>query len=161
MSKILVIDIEGTEGRYFLYSDGRVFSRKSGRFMTPYPNTDGYLGYKLRLVHPDGVVKWKKCSVHRLLAKAFLPNPLNLETVNHKDKNKLNNSLDNLEWTTREGNVKHGLQRCYKAVSPNGIVFEFKGQAEFCRLHGLTQANFSKMLMGERPSCQGWTRYEQ
>lgn len=160
MTKILVIDIENTDRRYSLFSDGRVYSRKSERFMTAYPNMDGYLGYKLRLVMPDGGLIWRKCSVHRLLARAFLPNPFNLETVNHKDKNKLNNTLENLEWATREDNVKHGLQQYYKAVSPDGIVVEFRGQAEFCKLHGLTQGNFSRMLTGQRPTCQGWTRYE-
>ena len=160
MPKILIIDIEGTGGRYSLYSDGRVFSHKSKRFMTAYPNMEGYLGYKLRLVSPEGAVSRKKCSVHRLLAQAFIPNPLGLETVNHKDKNKLNNSLSNLEWATREDNVKHGLQKYYKAVSPDGIVFEFRGQAEFCKLHNLIQGNFSRMLTGQRPTCQGWTRYE-
>lgn len=156
MAKVLIIDIEGTGGRYSLYSDGRVFSHKRKRFMTAYPNMEGYLGYKLRLVSSEGVVSWKKCSVHRLLAQAFIPNPLGLETVNHKDKNKLNNSLSNLEWASREDNVKHGLQKSYEAISPEGVLVRFTGMAEFCRANGLPQPNFSKMLRGERRTCKGW-----
>lgn len=46
--------------------------------------------------------------VHRMVANAFLPNPQNLECVNHKDHNRLNNNVDNLEWCTTRYNVQHG-----------------------------------------------------
>ena len=46
--------------------------------------------------------------IHRLVAKAFIPNPLNLEMVNHKDENPLNNSVHNLEWCTRSYNNSYG-----------------------------------------------------
>lgn len=51
--------------------------------------------------------KPKKVRLHRLLAENFIPNPLNLPCVNHKDGDKLNNSLDNLEWVSHSGNAKH------------------------------------------------------
>ena len=47
-------------------------------------------------------------SVHRMVAKAFIPNPLNKEQVNHKDSNRHNNCVDNLEWVTRSENIQHG-----------------------------------------------------
>ena len=149
MPKILVFDIDDY---YQIYSDGRVFSKKRNKFQTPHVNMFGYLVVK---VHN------KNIPIHRLLATHFIDNPNNLETVNHKDKNKLNNNLENLEWCSRVDNVKHGLQKLYKAVSPEGVVVEFKGQAEFCKENGLIQPNFSRMLAGARRSCQGWTRYEQ
>lgn len=49
----------------------------------------------------------RKYPVHRLLALAFLPNPLNKRTVNHKDGNKENNDLSNLEWATDSENMQH------------------------------------------------------
>lgn len=52
--------------------------------------------------------KSKLMLVHRLVAKTFIPNPLNLEMVNHKDENPLNNNIDNLEWCTRSYNNSYG-----------------------------------------------------
>jgi hypothetical protein len=54
--------------------------------------------------------KVKQHYIHRLLAIAFIPNPLNKEQVNHKDGNKLNNSLSNLEWVTKSENQIHAIQ---------------------------------------------------
>lgn len=53
--------------------------------------------------------KSKPKRVHRLLAQTFIPNPENLPMINHKDGNKLNNSLDNLEWCNQLGNMQHAF----------------------------------------------------
>lgn len=50
----------------------------------------------------------KSASIHRLVAEAFIPNPDNLPQVNHKDENKLNNNVENLEWCTVEYNLNYG-----------------------------------------------------
>ena len=145
MAKILILDIEN--GGYQLYSDGRVWSNKRGKFLQPHINMFGY---------PTVKVNNKNRPLHRLLAENFIPNPLNLETVNHLDKDKENWSLDNLDWCSREDNVKHGLQRTYTLLSPDGLLVTFTGMADFCRDNGLTQANISKVIMGQRPHHKGW-----
>lgn len=53
---------------------------------------------------------WKRMRVNRAVASAFLPNPQNKKTVNHKDSNRLNNCLNNLEWATHSENMKHWFE---------------------------------------------------
>lgn len=62
-------------------------------------------GYQMVKLTVDKIKK--DYLVHRLVALTFLDNPLNLPQVNHKDKNKLNNSVDNLEWMSVQDNMFH------------------------------------------------------
>lgn len=89
---------------YAVSSWGRIVSFKFGkkRIKKGCPTMKGYVGIH---VITKGVRKW--FSVHRLVAIAFLPNPNNLPEVNHKDGNKANNCVDNLEWVTHLDNAKH------------------------------------------------------
>ena len=66
-------------------------------------------GYKTVSLTKEG--KTKTCYVHRIVAEAFINNPDNLPFVNHKDEDKTNNFVDNLEWCTNEYNIKYGTAR--------------------------------------------------
>jgi len=145
--KILLIDI----GNYVVYSDGKVYSKKRQRFLKPWLNMFGYLTCKI-----DN----KTIQLHRLLAQTFLPNPLNLETVDHANEDKLDNNLSNLRWLSRADNAGRSGRGVYTLIDPTGKVHTFKGQAEFCRINGLTQANISKVVKGLRPHHKGWKLYE-
>lgn len=76
-------------------------------------------GYMVVGMSNEGVSK--KARVHILVATAFVPNPLNLPEVNHKDGNKLNNLPPNLEWCTRSDNLKHAYRTGLKP-SPKGCL---------------------------------------
>ena len=83
-----------------ILSQSRSYSKKHGAFMYPYVS-----------FHRKRNTATKKFTVHRLVAEAFLPNPENLPCVNHKDENKTNNRVDNLEWCTFEYNNTYGTAR--------------------------------------------------
>ena len=86
---------------YEITKDGKVINKKWGwREVKPQPNGKGYLR-----VHIAG----KSRFVHRLVAEKYIPNPENKPQVNHKDGNKLNNSVENLEWVTNLENRKHAI----------------------------------------------------
>lgn len=73
------------------------------KILSPTITHNGY--YLVRLYKNK---KYKAYTIHRLVAEAFIPNPLNLPQVNHKDENKVNNCVDNLEWCDRDYNVNYG-----------------------------------------------------
>lgn len=69
----------------------------------------GSTGYYMVSIRPVKNSKTIQCKVHRLVAEAYCKNPYNYEYVNHKDGNKLNNSVNNLEWCTHLQNMQHAF----------------------------------------------------
>lgn len=101
-------DVVGYEGLYQVSNLGRVKSLgfdkwHKGRVIKPH--FDGLKHYLFVQLHKNKTSK--KINVHRLVAKAFIPNPNNLPQVNHKDENKTNNNASNLEWCTNEYNINY------------------------------------------------------
>ena len=89
--------VEGYNGRYEVSNHGRVKSyaqdTKKGKIKNGHPTFRGYR--QILLYDGNGTKKWYP--IHRLVASAFIENPDNLPQVNHKDENKANNFVDNLE----------------------------------------------------------------
>lgn len=89
---------------YLVYSDGRVYSRKTNKFLKGKIDNVGYHVYALAIGDARSNASKKKLSkmvyAHRLVAELFLPNPNNYPYVHHKDANKLNNDVSNLEWVS-------------------------------------------------------------
>ena len=111
-------DIPGMEGIYqvsnlgrikalkreILKNDGRILPIKE-HFVKGSKDTKGYLQLDANICGKR-ILKF----IHRLVAEAFLDNPKHLEQVNHKDGNKLNNCVGNLEWVTCEENIHHAWE---------------------------------------------------
>lgn len=89
-------------GKHIVYSDGRVFSKKLKRFLKICKNERGYKYVSIE--------KHKHKSHHRLLAECFIPNPLNLDQINHINGIRDDNRLDNLEWCNSSHNQKHAYK---------------------------------------------------
>lgn len=161
---------------YFVTRGGKVLSSRRGKekelkaFSTP----TGYL--QVTLCSGAGQ---KKCYVHRLVADAFLFKEGGLE-VNHKDGNKGNNSIENLEWITHKENITHGivsglitprfseaarkrsaetLSKSATLLSPEGIIVEIFNIRKFCREQGLNQSNLNKVCKGDSLHHKGWKLY--
>jgi hypothetical protein len=113
-------DIEGFEGYYQVSNLGNIRSLDrtiiqsngqvrhfNGRVLKQKLDRYGYAVVMLRK-RTEGVRK--SATVHRLVAEAFIPNPDNKPTVNHKNGNKADNSAQNLEWSTRQENTAHAIR---------------------------------------------------
>lgn len=96
-----------------------------GRILKPSTDKNGYL--KVDLWKNN---KQKIHLVHRLVAEAFLPNPDNLQEVNHKDENKQNNNVENLEWCDRTYNVNYGtaIEKMIKKKSKPVLQYTLDSQ---------------------------------
>ena len=120
--------IPGYEGLYEVSNYGRVRSYKwssNGKILSPCKDGSGYL---FVILCKDGKAK-KHCTIHRLVAEAFIPNPSNLPQVNHKDECKKNNYFGNLEWCTHKYNLSYGtrMERVVEKLSIPVVQLDKKG----------------------------------
>lgn len=123
-------DIKGYEGIYQVSNLGRVKSlsreywhgnrwyKQKEKILRQNLCTSGYMSVMLY----NAEHKHKRIMIHILVARAFIHNPDNLPMINHKDENKLNNVVYNLEWCTNQYNIEYGTgkQRWYEAMKRSG-----------------------------------------
>ena len=96
-------DVVGFEGLYKVSPKGDIWSVRSERFLKP---AGGKGNYQMILLQVNGKKTYDY--IHRIVAKAYIPNPNNWPEVNHKDEVKDNNWYTNLEWCTKEYNLAYG-----------------------------------------------------
>lgn len=117
------VPVNGFESHYLISSEGRlkalartiphnrfkgVMVNRIEHIMKPkVMNTTGYANYQLRTTDKNGVVTSRISTVHRFVAEHFIENPYNKPQVNHKNGDKLDNKVSNLEWATRNENARH------------------------------------------------------
>ena len=150
-------DIKDYEGLYAITTDGNVWSYKSRKFLKPYLIKGGY-----HIVGLYNNGKRKKFLIHRLVAEAFIPNPNNLPCVNHKDENKSDNNVNNLEWCSYEYNNNYGTRVKRSAEKKSEAVYcveldrTFKSQTEAVKELGISQGNISNCLTGKIKTAGGY-----
>lgn len=114
---------------YEVRPNGDVINTKTGKVLKPFKDKKGYLMVTLC---NNGCCKTFK--VHRLVAQAFIPNPENLPCVNHKDEDKSNNNVENLEWCTAEYNNNYGTRNKRSAESRSKIVLQLRENDSLVRV---------------------------
>ncbi len=146
---------------YFATRNGKIYSKYNNKYLkkTPLGKYDGVCLYK------GDCNKGKTLTVHRLVASAHIPNLDNLPEVNHKDGNKRNNRVDNLEWKTRSGNAKHaresGIMNTHKKAvfqmdMDGNIIKEFESIKQASDQTGIHNRSINPTCKGKRHQAGGY-----
>lgn len=162
-------DIRGFEGLYTIDEDGNVYSIRSKKYLRPSVGTNGYLSITLCVNN----VKTKR-EIHRLVAETFIPNNDNLPEVNHRDENKCNNNVNNLEWCSRMYNAHYGtaINRMSKSLTGkpatwfhkpiyqldmnNEIIKEWACSSDAAKYLGVDGSLIRRVCRGEGKSAYGY-----
>lgn len=159
-------DIPEFDGRYQISNFGRIKSIKHLRSTSAIKEMIlvtqiNRLGYeRVRLFKNIRNISF---SIHRLVAAAFISNPLKLREVNHKDSNKSNNNVANLEWATRSTNVKHaydsgvkskpqGLRNGRARLTEEQVLHIRKGEyspTEYIKMYGVCRSTVNYIIAGK------------
>ena len=152
-------DVKGFEGFYKVSNLGRVYSCYANCILKSVIRGKGYEGVSLYMGWINGKKKYKQAYVHRLVAEAFIENPDNLPEVNHKDGNKMNNCVDNLEWVTGLQNKHHAINtgltdQKKKTRRSDRVIFDSVAEAALAT--GGDISNISKVCRGIWKTAYGY-----
>lgn len=149
--------VPGYEGLYMVSNKGIVKNCRTGKILKPHKIKNGYLQVCL-------CKDWNKKMflVHRLVALAFIPNPENKRTVNHKDEDKTNNCVWNLEWMTYKENNEYSdvlqtKRTPVEAYKDGELIGVFGSQHEAARQLGLFNQSINQVLKGIISQTGGYT----
>jgi len=174
MNTSIIKPIKGYENSYGIDSEGVVYSCFDNNLKIRKLSTDkgGYLVVTLYSKN-----KSKQFKVHRLVASAFIDNPENKKCVNHKDGNKKNNNISNLEWCTHGENKSHSFRvlnekhwhkgktgkSCKYSkvlqqieISTGKVLATYHGTHDAHRITGISQGNISAVCRGSRHHAGGY-----
>ena len=145
---------------YSINENGEVKNNISGKILKSFINKKS--GYKIIDLWRNN--KCKKIALHRFIAETFIPNPLHKPTVDHKDGNRLNNSIDNLRWATyQEQNSRfntYGVRsKKITVTNINGTKLEFNRITDVAKYFNCNISNISQMLKKGTYGKRGKTRY--
>lgn len=154
---------------YVFYSDGRVYSKYTKKFLAPIKKTTGYYAVTL---YNNG--KGKPYFIHRLIAKVFISNPNNYPDVNHKDEDKSNNAVSNLEWCTESYNETYGTKKNREMLSRekngscnrrkkvsqydlnNNFIKSYESITQAAKENSMSIRTLSMVLHGKRRMAHGY-----
>jgi hypothetical protein len=157
---------------YIITENGEIYNNKNIKLKTTITK-NGY--ERFNTSRPT-----KSFLVHRLVALAFIPNPENKPEVNHKDGNKLNNKIHNLEWVSRNENINHGFvnnliskekdnkgSKHYRSIpiraedNEGNIIYTFESAGEAYRLEKLSSQSIRDAIKGKLKTYKGLKWYNE
>lgn len=149
--------VKGYEGLYEVSDQGLVKSLGNDKILKPTVNHAGYLYVNL---YKGG--KCKHYFVHRLVANAFIPNDNETYQINHKDENKTNNDISNLEWVSPKYNTNYGTGQTRRATKrkipvinmDTGMIFNSATDAEI--YSGVDRSNIGSCCKNIRTTAGGY-----
>lgn len=146
-------EITGYEGLYQVSNEGEVKNLRLNIIMKPSYCKGGYLKVKLST---NG--KQKTIQIHRLVAENFIDNPQSKPQVNHKDCNKINNHVNNLEWATAQENIDHAIKNgligeqsskeVFKIDRKGNVLHKYSSMKEAARDNNCFSSNIYKACNG-------------
>lgn len=168
-------EVDGYEGLYLVSDEGEVISlpreihtkNKTGEIVVhrkakklkPHLRGRNGLMYVAVTLSKDG--ESVAHSVHRLVAKAFIPNPDDLPEVNHIDEDTMNNCVENLEWCTRQYNIEYSKAKKIGQYIDGEKVAEYKSISYASRMTGISRTSINNVLTGWSNTAGGYEwKYE-
>ena len=145
--------------------------KRTGQVLKPQLHRKGYPVVRISYKNKKSSAK-----IHRMVALAFIPNPMDLPQVNHKDGNKLNNHVDNLEWIDNLSNMRHAVanglaRRVNHAGRPQKAVIAINAVGNISRYNSIADAeentntlrsNIVAVCKGRRNKANGYVwKYEK
>lgn len=167
-------EIELYDGEYTINTKGELYSTKTKRYIKPWYLKNGYVQYNLSFRN-----KRYYHLAHRLVAKAFIPNPENKPQVNHINGIKTDNRVENLEWVTPSENEKHSYEKLGKKAPNCGkhlgkyakknfsksivqydlngnYINKFESMAQATKITNISQGNISECCNKKRRIAGGY-----
>ena len=146
---------------YTISDKGEIVNTNTNKKLKGYIRKDGYVIISLS----KGGKKYK-CYLHRLVAETFIPNPNNLPQVNHKDEDKSNNDVTNLEWITPKDNCNYGTRNKRQGLGHSkpieqydlegNFIKEWDSAAQVERDLGFNHQNISKCCLGQQKTAYNY-----
>lgn len=159
-----------TNPEYLINENGEIFSTKTNRIIKVFPDKDGYIKAHL---YDKSKGKYVNYLIHRLVLENFVgPAPVDKPEVHHKDRNRANNNVENLEWVSRKENDSHVIHKVnngsYEPVKVqqldmNGrLIAEYESMSEASRQTGCHISKISLVCSGKRFTTGGykWKKVE-
>lgn len=139
-----MLDIKGYENEYAITSCGKVWSYKSKKFLKPIVKR-GYLSVNL---YKDG--KMSQVYIHKLVAEAYIQNNNNYETVDHIDRNRNHNYVNNLQWMTLKENVQKANGKKIQCIETQKV---YNSGAEAAKEFGVNRTAITRAARLGAISC--------